>query len=45
MELANTLAYYDIETLVAVKSFIVQDSGHNFKIKIVKNYRAEVMEH
>jgi hypothetical protein len=29
MEVANTLAYYDTETITAVKSFIVQAPGVN----------------
>jgi hypothetical protein len=29
MAMANTLAYYDMETLKAVKSFIVQGPGTN----------------
>ncbi len=30
MEVANTLAYYDMTTIMAVKSFIVQAPGVNF---------------
>jgi hypothetical protein len=32
MELANTLAYYDMTTIMAVKSFIVQAPG----VKVLK---------
>jgi hypothetical protein len=32
MEVANTLAYYDTETITAVKSFIVQAPG----VKVIK---------
>jgi hypothetical protein len=28
MEIVNTLAYYDAATIVAVKGFIVEASGH-----------------
>ncbi len=31
MEVANTLAYYDMATITAVKSFIVQATG-NFRV-------------
>ena len=29
MEVANNLTYYDMATITAIKSFIVQAPGHN----------------
>ncbi len=37
MEVANTLAYYDMATITAVKSFIVQDPSFIFYFKNLLN--------